>query len=130
MDGRTHRDAHRVEGRPAAPGIALGPLVRLAAPKRNSHRQRSAAEEHQALLDALIEERHVVGPLFQQRAQDVFQQRLGVISAGHGPVAVGDYTHLHTVEIRIRLGQQSRCRYRRRSQFPKIASGKVHSALP
>src|SRR6266566_3697073 len=53
MDGRTHRDAHRVEGRPAAPGIALGPLVRLAAPKRNSHRQRSAAEEHQALLDAL-----------------------------------------------------------------------------
>ena len=30
MDHRTHRAAHRIEGRPAAPGIALGPLVRLA----------------------------------------------------------------------------------------------------
>ena len=53
MDRRTHRAAHRVEGRFAAPGIALGPLVRLAAPKHDSRQHRSAAEEHRALVDAL-----------------------------------------------------------------------------
>ena len=53
MDRRTHRAAHRVEGRFAAPGIAFGPLVRLAAPKHDSRQHRSAAEEHQALVDAL-----------------------------------------------------------------------------
>ena len=53
MDRRTHRAAHRVEGRSAAPGIALGPLVRLAAAKHDSRQHRSAAEEHQALVDAL-----------------------------------------------------------------------------
>ena len=53
MDDRTHRAAHRIEGRPAAPGIALGPLVRLAAAKHDARQNRSAAEEHQALVDAL-----------------------------------------------------------------------------
>jgi phosphoenolpyruvate-protein phosphotransferase (PTS system enzyme I) len=53
MDRRTHRAAHRVEGRFAAPGIALGPLVRLAAPKHDSRQHRSAAEEYRALVDAL-----------------------------------------------------------------------------
>ena len=53
MDGRTHRAAHRVEGRSAAPGIALGPLVRLAVAKHDARQHRSAAEEHQALVDAL-----------------------------------------------------------------------------
>ena len=53
MDDRTHRKAHRIEGRSAAPGIALGPLVRLAAAKHDSRQHRSAAEEHQALVDAL-----------------------------------------------------------------------------
>jgi phosphoenolpyruvate-protein phosphotransferase (PTS system enzyme I) len=53
MDDRTHRTARRVEGRPAAPGIALGPLVRLAPARHDARQQRSPAEEHQALVDAL-----------------------------------------------------------------------------
>src|SRR3984957_15208769 len=53
MDDRTHRTARRVEGRPAAPGIALGPLVRLAPARDDPRQQRSPAEEHQALVDAL-----------------------------------------------------------------------------
>jgi phosphoenolpyruvate-protein phosphotransferase (PTS system enzyme I) len=53
MDDRTHRTAHRIEGRPAAPGIALGPLMRLAAAKLDIRQKRSPAEEHQALVDAL-----------------------------------------------------------------------------
>jgi phosphoenolpyruvate-protein phosphotransferase (PTS system enzyme I) len=53
MDDRTHRTARRIEGRPAAPGIALGRLMRLAAAKLDARQQRSPAEEHQALVDAL-----------------------------------------------------------------------------
>jgi phosphoenolpyruvate-protein phosphotransferase (PTS system enzyme I) len=53
MDHRTHRAAHRIQGRSAAPGIALGPLVRLPAPKHDSRQHHSVAEEHQALVDAL-----------------------------------------------------------------------------
>src|SRR5260221_7209993 len=53
MDDRTHRAAHRIEGRSAAPGVALGALVRLAPAKHDARQRRSAAEEHQALVDAL-----------------------------------------------------------------------------
>jgi phosphoenolpyruvate-protein phosphotransferase (PTS system enzyme I) len=53
MDDRTRRAAHRIEGRSAAPGLALGPLVRLAPVKHDARQHRSAAEEHQALVDAL-----------------------------------------------------------------------------
>ena len=53
MDHRTHRAAQRIEGRPAAPGIALGPLVRLSAVRHDVRQRRPAAEEHQALVDAL-----------------------------------------------------------------------------
>src|SRR5882762_1351672 len=53
MDHRTHRAAYRIEGRSAAPGIALGPLVRLPPIKHDVRQHRSAAEEHQALADAL-----------------------------------------------------------------------------
>jgi phosphoenolpyruvate-protein phosphotransferase (PTS system enzyme I) len=53
MDDRTHRASHRIEGRSAAPGIALGPLVRLTPVKHDARQHRSAAEERQALLDAL-----------------------------------------------------------------------------
>src|ERR1700686_2005107 len=53
MDHRTHRVAHRIQGRSAAPGIALGPLVRLAPVKHEAGQHRSAAEERQALVDAL-----------------------------------------------------------------------------
>src|SRR3979490_700331 len=53
MDDRAHRIAHRIEGRSASPGIALGPLVRLAPLKHVARQYRSAAEEHQALVEAL-----------------------------------------------------------------------------
>src|ERR1700716_2638188 len=53
MDDRAHRVAHRIEGGAAAPGIALGPLVRLAPLKHVARQYRSAAEEHQALVEAL-----------------------------------------------------------------------------
>src|ERR1700704_3493762 len=53
MDDRTLRAAHRIEGRSAAPGIALGPLVRLAPVKHDARQHRPVAEEHQALADAL-----------------------------------------------------------------------------
>jgi phosphotransferase system enzyme I (PtsI) len=53
MDDRMHRAAHRIEGRSAAPGIALGPLMRLAPVKHDAGQHRSPAEEHQALVDAL-----------------------------------------------------------------------------
>ena len=53
MDHRTHRAAHRIEGRSAAPGIALGPLVRLIATRSETHRAGSTAGERQALVDAL-----------------------------------------------------------------------------
>src|SRR3977135_3621541 len=53
MDDRAHRAAHRIEGRSAAPGIALGPLVRLAPAKHDVRQYRSAAEERRALADAL-----------------------------------------------------------------------------
>jgi phosphotransferase system enzyme I (PtsI) len=53
MDHRTQRAAHRVEGRSASPGIALGRLVRLVAVKPEARQSRSAASEQQALADAL-----------------------------------------------------------------------------
>jgi phosphoenolpyruvate-protein phosphotransferase (PTS system enzyme I) len=53
MDHRTHRATQRIEGRPAAPGIALGPLMRLSPAKRDERQRRAAAEEHQALVDAM-----------------------------------------------------------------------------
>src|SRR5882757_5006018 len=53
MDHRTRRAAQRIEGRSAAPGIALAPLVRLAPIKHDARQHRPPAEEHQALADAL-----------------------------------------------------------------------------
>jgi phosphoenolpyruvate-protein phosphotransferase (PTS system enzyme I) len=53
MGDRAHRATRRVQGRSAAPGIALGPLVCLAPAKHGARQHRSAAEEHQALVDAL-----------------------------------------------------------------------------
>lgn len=53
MDHRMHRAAYRVEGRSAAPGIALGPLLRLIAAKPERRHSRSPAGEQQALADAL-----------------------------------------------------------------------------
>jgi phosphoenolpyruvate-protein phosphotransferase (PTS system enzyme I) len=53
MDHRMRQAAHRIEGRSAAPGIALGPLVRLVATTSERIQSRSAAGERQALADAL-----------------------------------------------------------------------------
>jgi phosphoenolpyruvate-protein phosphotransferase (PTS system enzyme I) len=53
MDHKTHRIARRISGRPAAPGIALAPLVRLLAAKSESRRSRSRSGEQRALADAL-----------------------------------------------------------------------------
>jgi phosphotransferase system enzyme I (PtsI) len=53
MDDRAQRAARRIQGRSAAPGIALGPLVRWAAVPQDARQHRSVAEEHQALIDAL-----------------------------------------------------------------------------
>jgi phosphotransferase system enzyme I (PtsI) len=53
MDHRRHRVSQRIKGMSAAPGIALGPLVRLVPVKHDAGQRRSAAEEHQALVDAL-----------------------------------------------------------------------------
>jgi phosphotransferase system enzyme I (PtsI) len=53
MDDRAYRAAHRIQGRSAAPGIALGPLVRLAAVQQDSRQHQSVTEERQALVDAL-----------------------------------------------------------------------------
>jgi phosphoenolpyruvate-protein phosphotransferase (PTS system enzyme I) len=66
MDDRTHRAAHRVEGRSAAPGIALGPLVRLASVKHDARQHRSAAEERQALIDALTASQESLGALARE----------------------------------------------------------------
>ena len=53
MDHKTFRAAHRVEGRSAAPGVAMGPLVRLVAAKLVARQSRSKADEQQALVDAI-----------------------------------------------------------------------------
>jgi phosphoenolpyruvate-protein phosphotransferase (PTS system enzyme I) len=53
MDRRTQRAAHRIEGRSAAPGIALGRLVRLVTTPSRARQVRPAAAEQQALSDAL-----------------------------------------------------------------------------
>jgi phosphoenolpyruvate-protein phosphotransferase (PTS system enzyme I) len=53
MDHKTHRAAHRVEGRSAAPGIARGPLLRLVAAKSAVRQSRSKGGGQQALADAL-----------------------------------------------------------------------------
>jgi phosphotransferase system enzyme I (PtsI) len=63
MDDKAHRAARRVEGRFAAPGIALGPLVHLKPAKQHARQQRSPAEEHQALVDSLTASQEDLGAL-------------------------------------------------------------------
>ena len=63
MDDKSHRAARRVQGRSAAPGIALGPLLRLAPAKRDARQHRSVAEEHQALVNALAASQEALGLL-------------------------------------------------------------------
>src|ERR1700682_197798 len=70
MDDRTHRAAHRIEGRSAAPGIALGPLVRLIPVEHEVRQYRSAAEERQALADALAGSQEDLSALSDQAGDD------------------------------------------------------------
>src|SRR6266581_4967551 len=70
MDDRTHRAAHRIQGRSAAPGIALGPLVRLAPVEHGVRQYRSAAEGRQALLDALAASQEDLSALAHQAGDD------------------------------------------------------------
>jgi phosphoenolpyruvate-protein phosphotransferase (PTS system enzyme I) len=53
MDHKAHRTTLRIEGRSAAPGIALGQLQRLRTTKLETRRARSSASEREALADAL-----------------------------------------------------------------------------
>jgi len=70
MDDRTHRAAHRIQGRSAAPGIALGPLVRLVPVEHGVRQYRSAAEGRQALLDALAASQEDLSALAHQAGDD------------------------------------------------------------
>src|SRR5260221_12084164 len=70
MADRTRRAAQRIEGRPAVPGIALGPLVRLAPAKHETRQQRTAAEEHRALVDALLASKADLTVLARQAGDD------------------------------------------------------------
>src|SRR6266850_7262892 len=70
MDHRTHRAVQRIEGRSAAPGIALAPLVRLAPVKHNARQHRPPAEEHQALADALGASQEDLGLLARETGDD------------------------------------------------------------
>src|SRR6266436_1964835 len=70
MDDRTHRAARRIQGRSAAPGIALGPLVRLAPVEHGVRQYRSAAEGRQAILDALAASQEDLSALAHQAGDD------------------------------------------------------------
>jgi phosphoenolpyruvate-protein phosphotransferase (PTS system enzyme I) len=53
MDHRPGRRSHRIEARSAAPGVALGPLLRLAAANPEARQSRSMTGERESLADAL-----------------------------------------------------------------------------
>ncbi len=66
MDDRAYRAVRRIQGRSAAPGIALGPLMRLAAAPQGTSQHRSVAEEHQALVDALAASQETLASLARE----------------------------------------------------------------
>src|SRR5258708_22523664 len=70
MDDRMRRAADRVQGRSDEPGIALGPLVRLAPVEHGVRQYRSAAEGRQALLDALAASQEDLSALAHQARDD------------------------------------------------------------
>jgi phosphotransferase system enzyme I (PtsI) len=70
MDDRAHRVGRRVEGRSAAPGIAIGPLVRLLSAAQVAGERRPAAEEHQALADALAASQAALALLAREIGDD------------------------------------------------------------
>src|SRR5258708_24311734 len=70
MDDRTRRAARRVEGGPLVPGIALGRLVRLAPAKHETSQSRTVAEEHRALVVALLAAKTALTVLAQHAGDD------------------------------------------------------------
>jgi phosphotransferase system enzyme I (PtsI) len=53
MYHKAYLRAHRIDGRAAAPGLAVAPLMRLTAAKSENRQYRSASGERQALADAI-----------------------------------------------------------------------------
>ena len=104
MDHRTHRATQRIEGRSAAPGIALGPLVRLSPVKHDVRRGRSIAEEHQALVDALTASQEALGLLAREAGDDEAEAILAfqialleddtLVAPAFARIAEGDAAHL------------------------------------
>jgi phosphoenolpyruvate-protein phosphotransferase (PTS system enzyme I) len=83
MDHRTLRSAHRVEGRSAAPGIAIGPLVRLMAAKSSAQRLRSEADERRALVEAIEASRVdltvLVGKVQEEDAEAILEFQIALL---------------------------------------------------
>src|SRR5437660_6288132 len=104
MDHRTHRAAQRIEGRSAAPGIALGPLVRLSPVQRDARQRQSVAEEHQALIDALTASQEALALLASAAGDDeaeailAFQIALleddSLAAPAFARIAAGETAHL------------------------------------
>lgn len=83
MDHRAQRAAQRFEGRSAAPGVALGPLVHLAPAKHDARQYRSAGEEHEALADALASSQadltRLVGAVEDADAQAILSFQIALL---------------------------------------------------
>jgi phosphotransferase system enzyme I (PtsI) len=83
MDHRTHRAVQRVEGRAAAPGIALGPLLRLVTARPETRQARSAGGEQQALADALEASRldlvGLVGKIEDEDAEAILSFQIALL---------------------------------------------------
>src|ERR1700730_5120060 len=70
MDDRTRRAAQRIEGRPAVPETLLCRLGRLPRAKHKKSRSRTVAEEHRALVDALLAAKTALTVLAQHAGDD------------------------------------------------------------
>src|SRR5712692_11784799 len=116
MDDRTHRAAQRIEGRSAAPGIALGPLVRLAPVKHDVRQHRSAAEEHQALVDALAASQADLSVL----AREVADAEAGAILSFQ--IALLEDDHLAAPAFTLIAGGEATSRAWSAAIDPEIAS--------
>jgi phosphotransferase system enzyme I (PtsI) len=83
MDHRAHRAAQRFEGRSAAPGVALGPLVRLAPAQQHIRQYRSAGEEQSALIDALAASQadlaRLVGAIDDEDAEAILSFQIALL---------------------------------------------------
>ncbi|MBV9561315.1 MAG: phosphoenolpyruvate--protein phosphotransferase [Bradyrhizobium sp.] len=83
MDHRARRTTRRIEGWPAAPGVASGPLMRLAAAAAVARKGGSTAGERQALADALDASRldlaALVGEMKNEEAQAILSFQIALL---------------------------------------------------